>query len=355
MNVVPPDPEPASSSGVHAQESSASQGPREHIDVDDDPGLGDGDSAVGDDAPLSTASLSSSIFNYQYENGRRYHAYRQGEYVIPNDEREQERMNLHHHIHQLVLGGALFRAPISPHPQRILDLGTGTGLWAIDMADEYPQATVIGTDLSPIQPSWVPPNCQFELDDFESEWNFSKPFDFIHGRSLAGSIRDHDRFLRQCLDNLTPGGWLELADFAVAVYADDDTLQRATNLLEWQDRLEEASTKFGKRLNVAHQYKDWMSRAGFVNVKEDVYKVPLSPWPKDPKLKELARYEQASMLEALDAYTLALFSRVLGWSTARIHVLLAGVRQEILDRTIHLYAKLYYVYGQKREAGVTTA
>lgn len=27
-----------------------------------------------------------------------------------------------------------------------------------DFADEFPSAEVIGTDLSPIQPSWVPPN-----------------------------------------------------------------------------------------------------------------------------------------------------------------------------------------------------
>ncbi|KAL1963768.1 hypothetical protein VTN77DRAFT_7834 [Rasamsonia byssochlamydoides] len=48
---------------------------------------------------------------------------------------------------------------------RILSLGTGTGIWAIQFANEYPSAQVIGTDLSPIQPPWVPPNCVFEIDD----------------------------------------------------------------------------------------------------------------------------------------------------------------------------------------------
>ena len=27
-----------------------------------------------------------------------------------------------------------------------------------DFADEYPNTEVIGTDISPIQPTWVPPN-----------------------------------------------------------------------------------------------------------------------------------------------------------------------------------------------------
>jgi hypothetical protein len=42
-------------------------------------------------AESATTSLSSSIYAYQYENGRRYHAYRSGTYALPNDETEQER------------------------------------------------------------------------------------------------------------------------------------------------------------------------------------------------------------------------------------------------------------------------
>jgi len=61
-----------------------------------------------------------------------------------------------HHVYKLIIGGALLRAPITPNQaQRILDLGCGTGMWCIERADEQPNATIIGTDLSPIQPEWV--------------------------------------------------------------------------------------------------------------------------------------------------------------------------------------------------------
>jgi hypothetical protein len=70
-------------------------------------------------------------------------------------------------------------------------MGTGTGIWAIDFAGEFPSVVVIGNDLSPIQPSWVPPNCTFVIDDLESPWLYrSEPFDFIYGRAIAGSIKD---------------------------------------------------------------------------------------------------------------------------------------------------------------------
>jgi hypothetical protein len=81
---------------------------------------------------VALTSVTTSIRDYIYENGRRYHAYREGEYLIPNDEKEQDRLDLIHHVFRLTLGGALYRAPIPPTVKRVLDMGTGTGIWAID-------------------------------------------------------------------------------------------------------------------------------------------------------------------------------------------------------------------------------
>lgn len=53
----------------------------------------------------------------------------------------------------LLAGGHLHLAPLVS-PMKILDIGTGTGIWAIEMADHYPDSLVIGTDLSPVQPKW---------------------------------------------------------------------------------------------------------------------------------------------------------------------------------------------------------
>jgi ubiquinone/menaquinone biosynthesis C-methylase UbiE len=39
-----------------------------------------------------------------------------------------------HHLYSILLGGKLFVAPVQ-NPQRILDVGTGTGIWAIDVAE----------------------------------------------------------------------------------------------------------------------------------------------------------------------------------------------------------------------------
>lgn len=36
-----------------------------------------------------------------------------------------------HHMYTMMLDNKLFLAPIDPNPQQVLDIGTGTGIWAM--------------------------------------------------------------------------------------------------------------------------------------------------------------------------------------------------------------------------------
>ena len=146
----------------------------------------------------------------------------------------------------------------------------------MDFADEFPSATVIGNDLSPIQPTWVPPNCKFMVDDLESDWGYtaSERFDYIHGRSLGGAIRDWDTLLIQVQKHLKEDGWLELQQPESWIYSDDDPdLSNAPSALRWCQLIDEASTQFGKRVLIAPTLKQRLVDAGFEDVRDDVYKV----------------------------------------------------------------------------------
>lgn len=59
---------------------------------------------------------------------------------------------------------------------------------------------VLGNDLSPIQPRWVPPNVRFEVDDVEDDWTYNQPFDFIHCRMMGNAIHDWPKLHRQCFE-----------------------------------------------------------------------------------------------------------------------------------------------------------
>jgi hypothetical protein len=86
-----------------------------------------------DDANSNASmSITSSVRDYNFEYGRRYHKYKEGYYVFPNDESEQDREDMKHAMVVNLCGGKLHFAPIGDHPQNIIDLGTGTGIWCMD-------------------------------------------------------------------------------------------------------------------------------------------------------------------------------------------------------------------------------
>ncbi|EXK83288.1 hypothetical protein FOQG_12468 [Fusarium oxysporum f. sp. raphani 54005] len=258
-------------------------------------------------------------------------------------------MDLGHHIYRLVLGGDLFLAPIGDKVKRVLDLGTGTGIWAMDFADEYPQAEFLGTDLSPIQPPWTPPNCLFEVDDFESDWLFRQPFDFIHARELEGCISNNAQFFTRALQSLAPGGYLEMQAVHSEFKSDDNTKDKAENALLWMKTMVEGSSKFGKPLNVAPEWKKQMEEAGFVDVEQKILKVPIGSWPKDPKLKEIGKFQSVQEAQVITSYTPGIFSRILGWSDEEIQVFMAKVKKDLSESSIHLYLPVYFIWGRKPE------
>jgi trans-aconitate methyltransferase len=68
------------------------------------------------------------------------------------------------------------------------------------VGDQYPGATITGVDLSPIQPSWVPPNVKFTVDDLESPWlQPENHFDYIHSRHIVMAIKDWPKLLQRAL------------------------------------------------------------------------------------------------------------------------------------------------------------
>ncbi|KAH6627362.1 S-adenosyl-L-methionine-dependent methyltransferase [Chaetomium tenue] len=341
-------------------------------DIDDDDNS-DGDSAYGSLAGSSrTGSITSSITSYVYENGRRYHAYRSGQYVLPNDDAEQERLDLQHHIWRLLLQGALYTAPLHiPQPGertttatttttssgstsgsdfRILDLGCGTGIWAIDMADQFPRASVFGVDLSPIQPEWVPGNCRFHVDDYEDEWTYrdDEAFDYIHGRALSGTVANDGwpDFYRQVRQNLKPGGWCEMQEYDAWIFSDDDSYERAPWTREWVEKLDGASTMFGKTINVARKHKQWMIDAGFEDVVEKTIRIPIGPWAKDPALKELGRFEQLHMQMSVASHTPALFTRVWSYTEPQVQLLIEGVKREFRSKDLRLITCYRFIIGR---------
>ena len=148
-------------------------------------------------------------------------------------------------------------------PQHILIQNTS------DFADQYPHVEVIGTDLSPIQPSWVPPNVRFEMEDATQPWTFKEnSFDYIHMRYLFGSISDWDRLFEQAYRALKPGGWIETFDADAGLFSEDNTVAENSALDTWGKVFREAGKKFGRTFYPIEENVQvpGLEKAGFKNL-----------------------------------------------------------------------------------------
>jgi SAM-dependent methyltransferase len=238
----------------------------------------------------SLFTISSSIQRYHFfQNERRYHSYGSTKYWGPDDEKAQDVQDLSHHVWSLSLKGELYFAPVK-NPRAILDLGTGTGIWVIDVADHHPEAEVEGIDVSPIQPTWVPPNSQFILEDFNSEWAAPNKYDFIHARELLGSVPDWISMYRKVYNALKPGGWFDQAEPCLLFRSDHSEIEDDHAYSLWNKVMIDAGKKAGMEFNVGPKIKDRLTDAGFVNVRVRSEKWPVGRWPKDPHWRNLGAF-----------------------------------------------------------------
>ncbi|KAH7119328.1 S-adenosyl-L-methionine-dependent methyltransferase [Dactylonectria macrodidyma] len=296
--------------------------------------------------------MISEYTNFNYKNGRRYHASPQGEeYWLPNDEKQNETLDIFfytHHAFRLSLEGKLYLAPIQNNVQTVLDVGTGTGIWAIDFADEHPSARVIGTDISPIQPTWVPPNLEFQIDDCCQEWTFKEKFDCVHCRAMIGSIPDWNALTKQAFKALKPGGHIEFHERLMHFASDDDTVKESSSMKAWGDFWEQTGTRSKRAFTIVEDgtLETSMMAAGFADIEEHDFKMPVGPWPMDLRLKEIGSYILAALDNDLEGFVLRPAIELLGWSEEEALLFVARLRTEMRSGKPHAYI-LHKVVGRK--------
>ena len=147
-------------------------------------------------------------------------------------------------------------------------------LWAgLAHAASPPNMLVIGTDLSPIQPTLVPRNVKFYVEDAEDEWTFDKGFDLVHGRMLAGSISDWTKFFRQAFGQLKPGGWIEMNEFEAKFYYRNENGEQSEQLNMLVKIFNKHSSDFGKGFNDVLLIPEAMRNSGFEDVEVTIQQV----------------------------------------------------------------------------------
>ncbi len=165
--------------------------------------------------------LEGAPAQFNYFDGRRYMS--AIPYALPKDSGEIQRLDFQHFLLKYGLQ-ANFLAPLQ-EPLSILDVGCGTGRWAMELAQQFPKANVVGVDMVPTEKFTLgyglvrqPENYMFVNGNVLEGLPFAdNSFDFVHQRLLVAAIPlDRWPFVVSELARVTrPGGWVELAECGV--------------------------------------------------------------------------------------------------------------------------------------------
>jgi ubiquinone/menaquinone biosynthesis C-methylase UbiE len=196
-------------------------------------------------------------------------------YLLPKDALEDQRLNYQHHVLYRTISNH-YLAPISPTTTTILDVGTGTGIWPIEMAALFPQAHIVGVDISLTSlPSPLPTTCLFTQANILQGLPFpDQQFDFTHQRLLVAAIPalHWPGVVRELVRVTRSGGWVELLEIG-------DTIQHAgpaaTRLLTW---MTDISKELGFDMSILRHLGDVLRQAGCEAVEVQDIPIPLGEW-----------------------------------------------------------------------------
>ncbi len=197
------------------------------------------------------------------------------DYLLPKDQEEEYRLNFQHYA-LLQAIGSHYVAPISERVRLILDVGTGTGIWPVEMAAVFPQAQVIGVDIDPaLFKAETPENCYLRGGDVLAGLPFPDAlFGYTHQRLMTAALTAENwpRAVRELIRVTRPGGWVELVEL-------DNQMRNAGPAGQ---QLQELMAAVGKRLGfdgeVIRHLGEMLHQEGLQAVEVQPILIPVGEW-----------------------------------------------------------------------------
>jgi SAM-dependent methyltransferase len=292
-------------------------------------------STVAPTAPEQTATLHE-----QYVGSRRFVNAHDAPYQLPKDTTDLNRLDFQHFILRQALTGN-YVAPISlVADSNVLDVGTGTGRWSIEMAQAFPQTRVYGVDLEESraisgQTPSTPLNYSFQSGNILQGLPFQEnTFDFVHQRLLVTGIpfARWPEVIRELLRVTRPGGYIEMVEGgAIFVHEGPATTQWSA----WSNALMgSAGIDVYQIANLAA-----VAQQNGLPCEKRIYNIPIGSW--GGRIGVMMQQDLLSIYDSL----VPRYQRVLGISRGNTDTIRQRMIQEWND--FHTLWSTFVVYGQK--------
>ncbi|MBE3565290.1 MAG: class I SAM-dependent methyltransferase [Thermogemmatispora sp.] len=294
--------------------------------------------------PASTSAQPSSgwqpgeVALPRLQGSRRY--LQEQPYLLPKDLGEANRLDFQHYVLRAILHGN-YLAPIQ-QPRRILDVGCGTGQWAFELAQQFPQAEVVGLDLELVKASASPPpNYRFVQGDILHGLPFDNDsFDFVHQRLLFLAIPQAawPAAVQELARVTAPGGWIELLEVGTAL---QDYLPSGPATQEFYQLGSQLAALRGIDTDgtVMRSLARYLEEASLVNIHYQALDVPLGEW--GGRIGSLMALDLREVWKAISAPIAARFGR----SEQEVLALIEQAHREW--NSFHTSCHFAVAYGQK--------
>ena len=201
--------------------------------------------------------------------------------------------------------------------------------------------------------------------DADDDWDFSESFDLVHTRGMNGyGLKSWPHFYEQAFAHMKPGGWVENQEYDLLFCSDDNSIPADGALRRWAALWNQGIQNMGQSARCyPEEMRIAMMNAGFIDVHIRTYKMPIAPWPKDPRLRQAGAYFLTGFLEGISGMSYKVFLQGLEYTVEELEVLLMEVRNEAKLKSVHAYFPMcvtvpapfgikantysYVVYGQK--------
>lgn len=139
---------------------------------------------------------------------------------------------------------------------------------------------------------------------------------------------------------MEPGGWIEQVEFDIRIRSDDNSIPEDSEIAQWGETFIGCAERANCSLTVQETMRSSIEKAGFIDVHEVVYKIPIGPWARDKVLKEIGQLNYLHWSTGLEGYSMWLLTKFglpTPWSSEQVRVYLAQVRRELKNPHYHRY------------------
>ena len=110
------------------------------------------------------------------------------------------------------------------------------------------------------------------------------------------------------------GGYIELMEMDIQFVSDDGTVAPGHTMYEWSQLFINAGETMGRTFKIPRQAKQLIEEAGFVDVVEKKFKVPVGGGMADHKWKEIGKWNALYLLEGLEGMALFILKNIMNVS-----------------------------------------